>query len=474
MRVGIIDLGSNTTRLLVFEIRGSYSKLVEGLKDVTVLASGMKDGRIDDDAILRALRAAGLFRDFCSALGVERVVGVATAAIRNATNGKEIIDRIRNEYSLDIRIISGEEEGELDYYGVINTMDISSGYLLDMGGASMELVGVKEKALSSVTLIPYGALTMSNNFSSKEGFEILERDIKKRLSSMRKESTLVGIGGTIRAIAKIDMKRKNYPLKILHNYVMSAVDLDEILKILEGKSRREIIRMGVPENRCDLVLPALKALRAVMETLGTEKLRISHNGIREGILYRDILRVKEEPINRSVSNMMDFYGVNVKHARNVERIALSLFDILKGGERERRLLSVSSLLHDIGLAVGYYGHGDNGCNIILSNGIYGMEHIEILKCALIVKLHTDDGLNSYGKILSRKDRKEVMELGALLRLAESMDITESGLVSSVSGKVKNGALHLKIEGEKERIWSYGIEKNSELFSKVYGLKIIVD
>jgi exopolyphosphatase/guanosine-5'-triphosphate,3'-diphosphate pyrophosphatase len=479
MRVGIIDLGSNTTRLLVFDVRDGHSRLVEGLKDETRLASGMmKDGRIDEDAIVRVLRAAGLFRDFCNALGVEKVTGVATAAIRDAANGREIIDRIRKGCSLDIRIISGEEEGELDYCGVTNTMDLADGYILDMGGASMELVRVKDIALYSVTVIPYGTITMSDKLSSKEGFGVLEKDIRKRLASAEKNDTLVGVGGTIRAIAKLDMKRKGYPLKLLHNYTMSAKDVDAILKLLKGKSRGEIIRMGVSDDRSDLVLPGVTALKIVMDALGTEELRISHTGIREGMLYRDILKIKGAPLDMSVSDMMNFYGVNVGHARNVESIALNLFDILRkrhgGGEEERKLLSVASLLHDVGLAVGYYGHGDNGCSIILSNGIYGLEHREILKCALIVKLHTDDGLKGYGRILSRKDRRDVMRLGVLLRLAESMDITESGLVKVVSGDVSDGALHLRVEGEKRSIWSYGIERNSDLFSRVYGLKIVVD
>jgi len=479
MRVGVIDLGSNTTRLLVFEVNDGHSRLVEGLKDETRLASGiMKDGSIDEDAIARALRAAGLFRDFCNALGVERVTGVATAAIRGAPNGREIIDRIREECSLDIRIISGEEEGELDYCGVTNTMDLTDGYILDMGGASMELIRVKGGELSSVTVLPYGTISMSDRFSSKEGFWVLEKDMRKRLVSMEKDSTLIGVGGTIRAIAKLDMKRKGYPLKLLHNYAMSAKDVDAILKLLKGKSRGEITRMGVSDSRSDLVFPGVTALKTVMDILGAERLRISHSGIREGLLYRDILKIKGEPLDMSVSNMMNFYGVNVRHARDVESIALSLFDILSkrygGGEEERRLLSVASLLHDIGLAVGYYGHGDNGCSIILSNGIYGLEHREILKCALIVKLHTDDGLSGYGRILSRKDKRDVMRLGVLLRLAESMDVTESGLVKAVSGDVRDGVLHLRIEGEKRSIWSYGIEMNSDLFYRVYGLKIVVD
>lgn len=479
MRVGIIDLGSNTTRLLVFEINDGHSRLVEGLKDETRLASGiMKDGSIDEDAIARALRAAGLFRDFCSALGVKMVIGVATAAIRGAVNGREIIDRIREECSLDIRIISGEEEGELDYFGITNTMDLADGYILDMGGASMELVRVKDRALSSVTVLPYGTVSMSDKFSSKEGSGVLEKDMRKRLASMEKDGTLVGVGGTIRAIAKLDMKRKGYPLKLLHNYAMSARDVDAISKLLRGKSRDEITRMGVSDSRSDLVLPGVTALKTVMDVLGTERLRISHSGIREGILYRDILKTKGEPLDMGVSNMMNFYGVNARHARDVESIALSLFDILSkrhgGGEEERRLLSVASLLHDIGLAVGYYGHGDNGCSIILSNGIYGMEHIEILKCALIVKLHADDGLRGYGRILSGKDRRDVMRLGVLLRLAESMDITESGLVRAVSGDIRDGALHLAVEGDRKSIWSYGIESNSDLFYRIYGLKIVVD
>jgi len=153
------------------------------------------------------------------------------------------------------------------------------------------------------------------------------------------------VGGTIRAIAKLDMKRKGYPLRLLHNYAMSAKDVDAILKLLKGKSRGEITRTGVSDSRSDLVLPGVTALKTVMEVLGTERLRISHSGIREGLLYRDILKTKGKPLDMSVSNMMNFYGVNVRHARDVESIALSLFGILSkrhgGGEEERKLLSVA-------------------------------------------------------------------------------------------------------------------------------------
>ncbi|MDY6985503.1 MAG: Ppx/GppA phosphatase family protein [Candidatus Thermoplasmatota archaeon] len=497
MRAGIIDLGSNTTRLMVFEVHddGTF-RIVEGLKDLTKLESGItKSRRIDEPSIERALNSVSIFKEFCDALGVKKIMGVATAAVRSAVNGEELIEKIKRELALDIRIISGEEEGELDYYGVINTMDLRDGYILDMGGGSMELTGVREGELSSTKVIPYGAIDMSERLYSSYGSEVLEKDLRKRLSSVEKGAdTLVGVGGTIRAIAKLDMKRKRYPIRILHNYSMNRKDVDKILKSLKGKNINEIIEKGVSASRAELIFPGAVALKTVMDVLGIEKLRISHSGIREGILYRDVLKVKGEPLDMSVKNMMSFYGVNVKHAESVENITLALFDSLKerhgGGEEERKLLSVAAKLHDIGLAIGYYDHGENGCSIVLNNGIYGLEHRDIVKCALIIKLHTDDGFKGYKGILSDKDKRDVINLSVLLRIAEAMDITESGFVRQVFCEIRDGALHLdlssnlstgtspspdqKVEGKRKKLWSYGIEKNGELFLKTYGLRLEID
>ena len=491
MRVGIVDLGSNTTRLIVFEVRDDFSfRLVEGLKDVIRLASGMdKEGCLNPNAIERAVEAAKLFEEFCRALDVDKILGVATAAVRRANNGAEVIQRIKDECGLNIRAISGEEEGELDYYGVINTMDAENAYLLDMGGASMELIKVKEREISSILVIPYGTIIMSEalySSDSKIGLEVLGKDLKKEI--LREDfvdediDNLVGIGGTVRAIAKLDMKKKNYPLKLLHNYTMDIKDMNNILKLIEGNNVDEIIKKGVSESRADLILPGTFALKKIMEILNVERLRVSHSGIREGILYRDVLGVVGDPLGLSVRNMMSHYGVNKIHAKNVERIALKLFDLLRNGhgcgEGEKKLLSVTSMLHDVGLVIGYYNHGDPGCSIVLNEGINGLDHKSILKCALLIKLHTGSYdkkvFNGYKKILNKKDRRDILNLGVLLRIAESMDITESGLVRSVSGEIFAGALHLRVEGERKSIWRYGIERNAELFFNIYGLKLVVD
>jgi|AGTN01.2.fsa_nt_gi Exopolyphosphatase len=292
----IIDLGSNTTRMLIIETtrRGAYH-LIEDDKGVVRLSEDtLPGGAIKPSALWRAINSIRLFKGICDYHKVSKITAVATAAVRESSNRDEFLAELQAKTGIQFRVLSREEESYYGYLGVINTTDLKDGLLMDVGGGSIELTVVEGRKLVESTSIPWGALNLTTRFLDRDRptraqLEELEDFMKSRLQDIswieaRKGCQLFGIGGTVRTIARMSQRHNSYPFDELHNYAMSPADISKVYDRLAGTTLEERRDMpGLSRERADIIIGGVAAVNTVVRMLKASQIRVSSAGLRDGV-----------------------------------------------------------------------------------------------------------------------------------------------------------------------------------------------
>jgi exopolyphosphatase/guanosine-5'-triphosphate,3'-diphosphate pyrophosphatase len=495
-RVGIIDLGSNTTRLIVMEHTPQHSfKLTDEVSEVVRLAEGVgEDGALQPEPMYRAVEALKMFHTFCQASGVNHVVAVGTSAVREASNQAEFLEMLKRETGLELRILSGEEEAYYGYLGVVNSLPISDGYVIDIGGGSTEVTEIYGRQFSRSFSQPTGIVRLTERFVhsdpiSKSDFRLLEQGATEAFAELdwlkpTPGTTLVGIGGTIRNLARIDQKRRRYPLGRIHGYVLQRKSLETIISSLRRKSQPE--REDVPglnRDRADVIVAGAVILHQLMVQGGFDELTVGGEGLREGLFYEHFLAKQERPVlddvrSFSINNLARVYHYEATHAAKVQEISLSLFDQLRDlhhyGAWERELLSYAATLHDIGVQVGYYDHHKHSAYLVLNSSLQGFSHREVALLAMLVRVHRKGSVDprEFRMVLEDDDVVRVSRLGSLLRIAEYLERSKSQVVEQLNvGVGENGVtIEVKPKGDATvEIWA--ANRRANLFRETFGCDV---
>jgi len=497
-RIGIIDLGSNTTRLIVVGYTPHHSfKLLDEVRETIRLAEGVEaDGQLKPAPMDRGVETMKLFRSFCRSTGVERIVSVATSAVREATNQAEFLARVARESDLKLRVLSTEEEAYYGYLGATNALNLSDAFLIDIGGGSTEVTAVRGRGYLRSFSQQAGVVRFSERYVrsdpiSNKDFKALEAaaaDCFDRLDWLDQTggTTLAGIGGTIRTLAEIDQKACKYPIDRVHGYVFSRDRLEEIIELLRGMTLRQREELpGLSRDRADLILAGAVILHQLMRQGRFADLVVSGQGLREGIFYEHFLVGETPPLfpdqrGFSVQNLARVYNYEVIHASKVRELSLSLFDQLRPlhgyGEWERELLGYAATLHDIGVAVGYYDHHKHGAYLIANSALQGFNHREIVLLALLVRYHRkgDVVVDEYRDILQPSDGERTARLAALLRIAEYLERSKSQVIQGLHVELGDivRVITRSIGDATVEIWD--ANRRSGLFRKAFGKEVEIE
>ena len=265
-RIAVIDLGSNSARLIIVEIypNRAYNLIYHQKETIRLSQDADKDRLLQPDAMKRAMTLLQNFSHVCRLHQVTTTLAVGTAALRNAHNGLEFVKTVQEETGIIIKIISGETEAKLGYIGAINTLDVTDAVLFDLGGGSIELTLIKNRKAEKFISLPFGAVTLTERFNlQNKTNEVQLASLNKFIVQQFKKIPwlknarvpLIGIGGTARAIGKMEQKRNNYPLLKLHNYRTSSISFNLLwadIKAMPFDQRRKI--PGLSNDRADIIL----------------------------------------------------------------------------------------------------------------------------------------------------------------------------------------------------------------------------
>lgn len=502
--VAIIDLGSNSARLIVMHIyhNGAYN-LVYNQKETVRLSEGMSNNNmLQPEAIDRAIAILKVFAHMCQLFNVDKILAVATAAVRNAQNGFNFLQQVQQETGISLRVISGEAEAKLGYIGVINTIDATDALLFDLGGGSTELTLVKNRKVEKVISLPFGAVNLTERFGSQNKINDTQLTelctyIMHQLSNIPwlKPSAnfsipLIGMGGTARNIAKMDQKRKNYPFPKVHNYRLGAISFDDLWKSLTKTTfaqRRKI--PGLSSERADIIVAGVCIVNCLFEAVHSSQLIISGCGVREGLFLQYYLsrtghgEMVSDPLSHSAHNMLMFYKGQVVHAYHVANLAQTMFDgwqpLLNLNTRHKTLLKVAALLHDIGITINYYDHPRHSAYLVENARLFGLTHREQMLCAVVASWHNGPAIKYvrnriYSEFLDEADWQTARKLALLLALAESLDTTQMGLVRKIKTFTNDSRAHLELTtSQSAPIEREMAEKHGKWFKKELGVELVI-
>lgn len=354
---------------------------------------------------------------------------------------------------------------------------------------------VKDRMVKEAISLPFGAVLLTERFLSKDiinqdRLKILEEFLLNKFRGIEwldenKGLPIVGVGGTIRTIAKMDRKKIRFPFESLHNY---QVTKEEVLYIYERVSNTNLKQRkripGMNNDRADIITGGLTPLISLMKYLGTEKLIISGKGLREGVFFKKYLEavdsintldpernIIDDVLIHSIDNILRRYEANIRHSYHVQQLALSLFDQTKElhglGEGERKLLKVGALLHDIGMYVDYYNHHKHGFYLMINSRLYGLNNRELVICAFIVALHREDKFDQswqkFKMLIDKRDYQIIKILSLFTRLAEKLDRSEYSKIKDIYCEIHENTIDIKLktddDGELEIVSALKFKKD---------------
>ncbi|WP_196592614.1 Ppx/GppA phosphatase family protein [Pectinatus sottacetonis] len=300
----IIDIGSNTIRLVIYKIdNGTYTILLNK-KEMAALASFIKDDMMSGAGIDRACNALSIFKKIAYDLGIKEIHAFATAALRNVSNSENAINEIEERTGLRINVISGKTEATLDFIGAARTVELKSGLLVDIGGASTELVAYEDMQIKYAISLPIGSLSayskyVKHFFPNKSEQKKISKVILKLLGREdinhfnKNYQCICGVGGTIRSTK--DLYNSIFGLSSQNRNIMTKHVPDIIRKFLHKKNKSHINRttldslLDVVPERVRTILPGMIILNTLINQFNVQNILVSRAGVREGYLTKMVL-----------------------------------------------------------------------------------------------------------------------------------------------------------------------------------------
>ncbi|MGH2714312.1 MAG: HD domain-containing protein [Thermoleophilaceae bacterium] len=472
-KVAVADMGSNSWRLVVFgyEPGTPWWSLVDEIREAVRVGAGMaKEGALRPDRIDRAIHTAAVFASFCRASGIDHVEALATSAIRDASNGDELLDAIRDRTGLEPRVISGREEARYDWLAIANSTTIDDGFGLDIGGGSIQALRIEDRRLARAESLRLGSVRVSEEFlpgekASAKAVKALRKKAAAELDALGwwgEGGRVVGLGGTIRNLAAAAMKRADLPPLDVQGFELTREALDDLIESLADRpaSKRGEVA-GIKPDRGDVILGGALVLAAALDSGGFDRIEVTEAGLREGAFFERLLGERElfEDVRReSVLNLAHRFNRDPDHVERVAELSLAMFDGLARaglhqlGGPERELLWAACVLHDIGTAIDYDDHHRHSHYLILNAGLPGFTPRELVLVGLIARYHRkgDPSTSELGPLAEDGDDERLRLLCAIIRLAEQLERSRDGAIRQVRVAAHEGTVALDTQVDPAR------------------------
>ncbi len=465
-RIAAIDVGSNSIRLVVAEYDPAAGlTIIDEIKEQPRLAAGLATtGRLDEIAIERAYATLRRMREICQRRGVRRLNAVATAAVREAENGEEFTNLIREELEIPLRIIDGDEEARLSYRSVAHHFRLEGGRTIvaDIGGGSLELIGAVDGLVEYSTSLPFGAVRstevhLPGKRDPRKEIAALRSQVRKRLKKAfpGKEwigAGMIGSGGTFTNIGRMIAARRGVsPANPVHGLTVRVAEVEQLLEWLGPMTPEQRIRVaGLNPQRADIIVAGIAVTASILDWVEARELTVSAYGLREGLLL-DMVGAESVPIAvdplRLIREFVERCHGDRRHVEHVRLLALQLFDqlaeALEAGEGERSLLEAASLLHDVGQMVSYRRHHRHSYQLIMHADRLNLDPHQRLLVALISRYHRRRGPRKKHPefaALPPADQAAVRRLSGLLRIADGLDRGHTATVETVRAELTRSRL----------------------------------
>ncbi len=460
-RVGAIDVGSNSVRLVVFDGAARSPAYFYNEKIMAGLGQGLSEtGHLNPEGRARALAALKRFALLVRALNVTPVTSVATAAVRDAQDGPEFCEQVRAETGLNLWVASGLEEARLSAQGVFLGWPTARGLMCDIGGSSMELAELGDGTVGRRVSSQLGPLKLTDIKGGRKARKVV---IDATVADLRSQidgdyDTIFLVGGSWRAIARLDMERRGYPLKVLHEYRMTSKSILQTVKWLRGKSVSDLRAItGNSEARMRLVPIAAEVLKSLVQQFKPKSVAVSSYGIREGLLYEQMpFELKRrDPLIEACRYDEAKNARTPGFGRVMHRFITPLFP--RVSEERKRLIKAACLLHD----VSWRAHPDYRAEVCFDNATRanfgGLDHPGriFLGVALLHRYKNSRAGTRFDDYFAMLDEKSLLQaeiLGKAMRFGAMLSADRPELMGEFKWQPKKRHLRLKLNPETRDLY----------------------
>lgn len=495
-RVAAIDVGSNSLHMVIAQADpdGGITTLWRMKEMVGLGRISFPSRRLTGEAMDRAIATLRRFYEAAQRRQCEKVLAVATSAVREAENGGDFLERVRRELGMNIRVVSARDEARLIYLGVRHGVQLRTAptFMIDIGGGSVEfIVADKTKALMLESR-KLGAARMTARYVKSDPID--GPDLKALLNHYDREMTplceqiialkpadALATSGTCENLAAM--------CAVLFGSSEGVIERDAlnklVSKLLESRTKDRAEYRGLDDQRKDQIIAGALLVNELFRRLNLERMTVCKSALREGILVDylsrhlpelSIRREVPDPRRRSVLDLARRCDWHQTHAEQVARICLQLFDQLKPlhgvNRKARELIEYAAMLHDIGWHISREEHHKHGMYLILHGSLKGFTPEEVQVMANIVRYHRKSGpkvSHESFAALSAKARQVVRTGAALLRISDGLDRSHCSVVSSISCSIHRRKVDVTIKsrGDAElEIW--GGRRKMDLFADTFG------
>ena len=444
----VVDIGSNSVRLVIYEGPWRHAAALHNEKSICAIGRNMvSTGDLDQEGMAFALETLARFRELCEGHEVRSVGAVATAAARDAMNGRDFIRRAEKALGSAIRVLSGEEEARIAAEGTLSGILDADGLVADLGGGSLDMVTVKDGKTGSAATLPFGPLRLMDvaGANLNKARNMVEKGLDKLdFAKSLKGRALYAVGGIWRALAHVDMDERNYPLRVLHHYVIPSGRAVKLCRVVSGLSRKSLERMrSVPKRRAEALPYGALVMEEMIRGFGLKEVVVSAFGLREGVLQRKLKpeEAAKDPLIAFARDLNERESRLSGHATELFHWMTPLFP--KESPAERRIREAACLFSDIG----WRRHPDDramGAFVQVLRGAYGgANHHEraLMASAAYYRYAGDDNFpeeTGVAGLLGAEGAVVAQQIGLAARLA-------FGLSGAVEGELPKIKLHLAKE-----------------------------
>jgi exopolyphosphatase/guanosine-5'-triphosphate,3'-diphosphate pyrophosphatase len=475
--VAVVDIGSNSIRLVVYEQLSRSPAQLYNEKVLCSLGRTLEQtGRLNPEGVVQALDCLERFSRLIEAMKVARLDVVATAAIRDAADGREFLEAVGRRSGLQVRIISGEEEARLSGLGVLAGIPGACGAMGDLGGGSLELVGLDRGEIGRYVTLPFGPLRL---MGLSLGRSELQDRIAKALDriewlSSGAQRNFYCVGGAWRALAKIHMNQVKHPLEIIHHYTVDGAEMTNFAGLISRQSRSSLERMvRISRKRLEALPYAALALERTLRRLRPSKVVFSAFGLREGILFDQLpkeARAKDPLLSACAE-------VAARSRRFGDPLALFhwITPLFAGENAEAsRLRRATCLLTDFGWREHPDHRAEQVFHRVLQLPVAGVDHSgrAFLALALYARYGGDIGdpaAEVARRLLEDEQRRQAAALGAAMRLGHTLAGGAFGLLDSAALRLAGGRLTLELEPGVLALGGDVVQRRLDTLSKALGI-----
>ncbi|MEA2074047.1 MAG: Ppx/GppA phosphatase family protein [Campylobacterota bacterium] len=437
-RVSVIDIGSNSIRMVVYEKTSRYAfhLLHEEKSKVRISQNAYKfDGALQEEPMQRTFDALRDFITISKSFKSKKLLCVATSALRDAPNQKEFLKKVKDKLKVDIKIISGEKEA---YFGGIACANLlpeqKSALSIDIGGGSTEFSYINKKNVSNTISLKLGTVRLKelyfDNGDIKGATKYIDSQLEK-LSIQEEIDSLIGIGGTFRALSSAIMQNSDYPLKRLHAYTYPTSIFDVFISNVLCANDQELQLLGIKHNRLDVIKPGTLILQRVLKRLNVNNIITSGVGVREGVYLSDLLRTSAHKFphnyNTSVKYLLDSHLNDTSFSTQLNTLSKKLFDLthefLNIDKKYRYELAIAAKVYPTGSNVHFFSQNKHTYYLIQNVLEYGFTHESNTLIATLCKyaknrLPAASHLTKYAELLPQE--RTTNALSYLLSLSISL------------------------------------------------------